>query len=131
MNLSDYIGSASAILTFIAVCLALYSIFSAQGIFRKNMTAQVELYVLDNIKTELLKDQPQQRYLMTLDYYCKCINFKILNEKMVGKSGHDFIKEEIETHREAIEDDPEGFDNIFAYAKNRGIPLRVSKETWI
>lgn len=144
MSLNDYISLASnhanlvslvvaiisIVLSIIAIYLSMYTIFLTKDTFRKNMTAQVELYVLDNIKTELLKNKSEQKHLMTLDYYCKCINFKTLNEKMVGRN-HDFIKGEIERYRGTIEDDPEGFDNIFAYAKNRGVPLGVSKETWI
>ena len=101
----------------------------AEDSLRKNLTAQVELYVLSTIKDDLLRkkkaksecgeDMTLTRYLMTLDYWCKLILNDCLDEKLLSDN-RDFIKDEISEHEPTIRGDG-GYNNIDEYARRNYI----------
>ena len=113
-----------------SILLSKEGIIQAEKSFKKSMTAQVELYVLSTIKETLLesggnkqvKKEKLNKFLMTLDYWCKLALNDCLDKELF-KDNIDFIKDQIKEHEIDIARDPTGYNNLVEYARQNQITL--------
>lgn len=113
-----------------SILLSKEGIIQAEKSFKKSMTAQVELYVLSTIKETLLesggnkqvKKEKLNKFLMTLDYWCKLALNDCLDKELF-EDNIDFIKDQIKEHKIDIARDPKGYNNLVEYARQNQITL--------